>query len=366
MVYAVARAPSSGSRRRSGGASAGAGRRRRRQAVSRAHAPAAPLSARDARGERLLQPGLPRHPVRLLPRRARRPGHNLPGPDHLHLPVARHRRARDDPRHRSTASAPHFMEPTNPTSPRSTRRSRTRGAAPALHLPGRPPRDDPPDGRTHPRDRTPGRFRADRRRRPRIRAEIARVATRSIELAAAVRGGAREPCGAALGAGHATGSGRPRAGRGGPRPAARSLWRPCSTRSSPSTCAGPPTSCGIARDGGSDLALGRHRPPSSPTGWPARRPTRPTRVSSIVRPGARLLPAGRPRLWRLPAGGRHRRLRALAGRSAPGSGRPSSTASADGGIYPMPRPLDVRGGPSSGSADADEPSESECLGFDRP
>ena len=76
--------------------------------------PPAHLPARAARGQRLLQSG---NASALLfgyfrlPRRARRQSAGRPG---LHLPLARHRRARDDPRAAGRAAPPVSSEPTNP------------------------------------------------------------------------------------------------------------------------------------------------------------------------------------------------------------------------------------------------------------
>ena len=66
------------------------------------------------------------------------PGHNLPGRHGLHLPVARHRRPRDDPRAaRRPAPALHRAEqPRHPGVPRGVRRHR--GPVPALLHPRRP------------------------------------------------------------------------------------------------------------------------------------------------------------------------------------------------------------------------------------
>ncbi len=71
------------------------------------------------------------------------PGRNLPGPARLHLPVARHRRARDDARdHRRDPPLLHGADqPRRAGVPRGVRRPRR--AVPALHAPGGAARHDP-------------------------------------------------------------------------------------------------------------------------------------------------------------------------------------------------------------------------------
>ena len=148
MVYAVAMTtiqplragPRPRRSGRIGGATAG---RRVREAV---RAPAAHLPARAARPQRLLQPGEEGAALRLLPGRREGRGQHT-GDGRLHLPLARHRRPRDDPRpaRRRASALQRADQPRCPRLPRGVRRHR--GAVPALHLPGGPREPDPPHAR---------------------------------------------------------------------------------------------------------------------------------------------------------------------------------------------------------------------------
>ncbi len=105
------------------------------------------LSARPARGKRLLRPGPPRPAVRLLPvaRATRR--RDAAGRDSIHLPVVRHRRSRDDARP-ATRAAPLLPLPEQPGRPRVPRGvRRRRRAVPALLAPRCRPTSDRADPR---------------------------------------------------------------------------------------------------------------------------------------------------------------------------------------------------------------------------
>ena len=180
----------------------------------------------------------------------------------LHLPVARHRRARDDARaaRRRAPAVQRADQSRRPGVPRGLRRHRR--AVPALHLSGGAREPDP----AHPRrsaQREPARTaRAAVRARDRTRRRAARRARRRHDAACGSRESPiRTPSTRAVGASRA----RRDSGRRGVRRVRAALSRPLR---------GPVPD----RDPGHRTAAGRGHPSrTSRTGWPPKRPEPPTR-----------------------------------------------------------------------------------------